>query len=133
MLTPRAGHLNARTAVSRRSPGLFHAQAVARRYPLRAGEEFGAVEVGDHFRVVAVNAARHAAGPERIVRGPETIASEAMRKFAPASPRNSATPPKSSAEYQQELERIEQGIRTFDGINQVKIAESFPFRFGEML
>lgn len=50
----------------------------------------------------------------------ETIASEAMRDFTPVSSPASDAPPKSSVEYKQELERIEQGIRTFDGINQVK-------------
>jgi len=53
------------------------------------------------------------------IKSPETIAREAMQNFtSPALPLPHL-PPKTSAEYQYELARIEQGIRIFDGINQV--------------
>lgn len=62
-------------------------------------------------------------------RSVEDIASEVMRDFSPTSIPSMATQPQISGEHHQELERIEQRIRTFDGINQVKTglkAETLP-------
>ena len=43
-----------------------------------------------------------------------------MQDTVPTLAPDSAIQPKSSVEYKQDLKRIEQGIRTFNGINQVK-------------
>jgi hypothetical protein len=43
-----------------------------------------------------------------------------MWDFTPANRQNLSVLPKSPAEYKHELERIEQGVRTFDDINQAK-------------
>ena len=50
----------------------------------------------------------------------EIIAKEAMHDFTPSGTTELSSPQKTSVEYQYELKRIEQGIRTFDGINQVR-------------
>ena len=50
----------------------------------------------------------------------KSISSSSIRDFGPTSlPSGSTMPSKNSVEYTQELERIEHGIRTFDGINQI--------------
>lgn len=50
----------------------------------------------------------------------KSISSSSIRDFVPTSlPSGSTMPSKNSVEYTQELERIEHGIRTFDGINQI--------------
>lgn len=50
----------------------------------------------------------------------ENIALKAMWDFTPANRQNLSVLPKSSAKYKYELERIEQGVRTVDDINQAK-------------
>ena len=51
----------------------------------------------------------------------ESITSEAFHEVSPQIPFFALeSPRKTAVEHQQELERIEHGIRTFDGINQVK-------------
>lgn len=50
----------------------------------------------------------------------EIIAKKAMHDFSPSGTAELASPQKTSVEYQYELKCIEQGIQTFDGINQVR-------------
>ena len=50
----------------------------------------------------------------------DTIAQNAMQDFSPVANVSSNPSVKTSYEQTQDLQRIEQGIRTFDGINQVK-------------
>lgn len=50
----------------------------------------------------------------------ENIVLKAMWDFTPANRQNLSVLPKSSAKYKYELERIEQGVRTVDDINQAK-------------
>lgn len=50
----------------------------------------------------------------------ELISSKTIQDTVPTLAPDSAIQSKSSVEYKQDLKRIEQGIRTFNGINQVK-------------
>ncbi|MBN2640135.1 MAG: hypothetical protein JXR78_00640 [Victivallales bacterium] len=69
---------------------------------------------------LAANAARTTIETLSEIRDVTDLATDAMRDFIPQTNSTTSLAVKTAFEQRQELERIEQGIRTFDGISQVQ-------------